>query len=78
MTDTDIQVRMQVAKQATHIAGEELRRRFLAGEFDAVEAEQASRNAITVFLSQIYPNELIWGRGMDKAPSERTFGFLIR
>jgi myo-inositol-1(or 4)-monophosphatase len=73
MAETDIQVRMQVAKQATHIAGEELRRRFLAGEFDAVEAERASREAITVFLSQIYPTELIWGRGMDKAPSERTF-----
>lgn len=73
MADTDIQVRMQVAKQATHIAGEELRRRFLAGDFDAVEAERASREAITIFLSQIYPSELIWGRGMDKAPSERTF-----
>lgn len=73
MAAIDIQVRMQVAKQATHIAGEELKRRFLAGEFDAVEAERASREAITVFLSQIYPKEFIWGRGMDKVPSDRTF-----
>lgn len=73
MADSDIQVRMQVAKQATHIAGEELKRRFLAGERDAVAAEQASREAITVFLSQIYPNELLWGRGMDAAPSKSSF-----
>ena len=73
MIDTDLQVRMQVAKQATHIAGEELKRRFLAGARDAVEAERASREAITTFLSQIYPEELIWGRGMDKSPSKPTF-----
>ncbi len=73
MIDTDIQVRMQVAKQATHIAGEELKRRFVAGELDAAEAERASREAITVFLSQIYPSETIWGRGSDTTPADRTF-----
>lgn len=73
MTETDMQVRLQVGKQATHIAGEELKRRFLAGERNAVEAEQASREAITVFLSQIYPDELLWGRGMEATPTQKTF-----
>ncbi len=71
--ESDIQVRMQVAKQATHIAGEELKRRFLAGNRDAAAAEQASREAIVVFLSQIYPSEVIWGRGMDETPKSSSF-----
>ncbi len=83
MADRDRQVRLQVAKQATYISGEELKRHF-HGDWRAgsitkgvVEADRASRDAIKTFLSQVYPNDLIWGKGMGEGKPAGTSFWVI-
>ncbi|MBI4023130.1 hypothetical protein HY375_03125 [Candidatus Berkelbacteria bacterium] len=75
----DLQARLQVAKQAAFVSGDELRRHFDSGRgvreavLDAGQAQRASLDAITVFLSQIYPDEPLWGRGFGETPPGKTF-----
>ena len=75
---TNLQTRLQVAKQAAFISGDELARRFdqwVSGgaAIDAVAAEQASRETIEIFLKQNYPNEVIWGRNCGDLHGEKSF-----
>jgi len=80
MAESELQVRLQVAKQATYISGEELKRHF-HGEWRAgnikegvVTADRASRDSIKTFLTQVYPNDLIWGKGMGEGkPAGKSF-----
>lgn len=79
MTDTDLQVRLQVAKQAAYIAGEELRRRF-RGDWrkedrsgGMKDADQASRKGMSTFLSQVYPKEAVSGKGVGDLPKVANF-----
>lgn len=79
MPETDLQTRLQVAKQASFISGDELRRHFDGDWHDTKHAEGvaaadlASREAIHTFLSQIYPNEEIWGKGTSEPPKGKSF-----
>lgn len=79
MQGIDIQTRLQVAKQASFISGDELRRQMEGDWHDAdheagvKKAEQASRDAIHTFLKQIFPDEEIWGKGHDTKPSQTSF-----
>lgn len=79
MTGTDLQTRLQVAKQASFISGDELRRHFEGDWHDAqhaagvAAADQASRDAIHTFLSQIFPDEEIWGKGTTETPHGKSF-----
>lgn len=79
MSGIDLQTRLQVAKQASFISGDELRRQFegdwhdLRHEEGVATAEKASREAIHTFLRQIFPAEEIWGRGTDSRPSGTSF-----
>ncbi|MGI6103444.1 MAG: inositol monophosphatase family protein [Patescibacteria group bacterium] len=75
---TNLQTRLQVAKQAAFIAGDELARRFALWEsggpaIDAAAAEVAARETILIFLKQIYPNEVIWGRNCGELGSATSF-----
>lgn len=77
MPESDLQVRLQVAKQATHIAGEELRRFFRVGwptqrEIDVKSAQAAAQESILTFLRQVYPQDAIWGRDMGDLPASKT------
>ncbi|MBI2589688.1 hypothetical protein HYW32_01530 [Candidatus Berkelbacteria bacterium] len=75
----DLQTRLQVAKQASFISGDELRRQFEGewhkGDRDkgVLEADRVSREAIRIFLSQVYPREVIWGKQMGEAPASPSF-----
>lgn len=74
----NLQTRLQVAKQAAFISGDELRRRFDAWQsggpaIDAIAAEKASRETISIFLKQIYPTEVIWGKNCGDLGSAKSF-----
>ena len=79
MTGTDLQTRLQVAKQASFISGDELRRHFDGDWHDAkheegvAAADLASREAIHTFLSQVYPHDEIWGKGTSEPPKGKSF-----
>lgn len=79
MSKNDYQVRLQVAKQASYISGEELKRHFNGSWRDSdmkkgvVEADRSSRESMITFLSQVYPNETIWGKGMGELPKVKKF-----
>ncbi|MCA9388299.1 inositol monophosphatase family protein [Candidatus Berkelbacteria bacterium] len=79
MSKQDHQVRLQVAKQASYISGEELKRHF-HGDWrvedmkkGVVEADRASRESMLTFLSQVYPEDTIWGKGMGELPKVKKF-----
>lgn len=79
MSGIDLQTRLQVAKQASFISGDELRRQFEGDWHDerheqgVAMAEQASRDAIYTFLQQIFPEEEIWGKETDSRPKGTSF-----
>ncbi|MBI4185681.1 inositol monophosphatase family protein [Candidatus Berkelbacteria bacterium] len=79
MTGIDLQTRLQVAKQASFISGDELRRQFEGDWHDiqhaegVAKAETASQEAIHTFLRQIFPNEEIWGKGHESRPQATSF-----
>lgn len=79
MPETDLQVRLQVAKHAAYIAGEELLRELRAKwpvkdrEGLVKLGETASRKAMTTFLGQMYPNEAISGRNIADLPNIKNF-----
>lgn len=76
---TNIQARLQVAKQASFISGDELRRQF-EGEWHRSDREQGvkianheSQEAIRIFLEQVYPGEQIVGKGMGTIPASGSY-----
>lgn len=79
MSGIDLQTRLQVAKQASFISGDELRRQFEGDWHDerheegVALAEQASRDAIHTFLHQIFPEEEIWGKDSAARPNGTSF-----
>ncbi len=79
MSGIDLQTRLQVAKQASFISGDELRRQFEGDWHDerheqgVAQAEAASREAIHTFLRQIFPTEEIWGKDTDSRPQGTSF-----
>lgn len=80
MSETDLQVRLQVAKQASYIGGDELRR-FYAGSREQKlersklldEANAIARRSMSVFLGQVYSKESISGKGVGPLPNVRNF-----
>lgn len=79
MSETDLQVRLQVAKQAAYIAGEELKRNFRGNwrktdrQKGAQNADNLSRKAMTTFLGQVYPKEAIAGKNIAPLPQVQDF-----
>ncbi|MBI4032119.1 hypothetical protein HY374_00255 [Candidatus Berkelbacteria bacterium] len=76
---TNMQARLQVAKQASFISGDELRRQF-EGDWHRADREHGvntaaheSREAIRIFLEQVYPGEQIVGKGMGEVPTTGSY-----
>lgn len=80
MSENDLQVRLQVAKQAAYIAGEELRRHGRGREWEQksrttriTEGLKLSQKSMTTFLSQVYPKEAIAGKNIGELPQVDAF-----
>lgn len=82
MTETDLQVRLQVAKQACYIGGDELKRFYrgvqnqeyiLDRQSLLLEADTRARRSMSAFLGQVYSKEPISGKGVGPIPNAKNF-----